>query len=181
LLKVLELTRPLVDIIKVLDRSPELAVSTAKFLKVAEDLVPCQTVSTGLGALPFVRDVLCVVMRAVNCIIQQLKTVISIMTGLATQLSAAQAARNSELVKELERAQNKAEANAATLFASIDEVQGVLDLAGAYLMIAGVSSVQLASAPSAADLNSLMHLLVSLQESAASLQVATDALGGCNG
>jgi len=53
-------------------------------------------------------------------------------------------------------------------------------LAAAYFNIAGVSAVQLPSAPTATDPNSLTQLLVSLQNSAASLQVATDALGGCS-
>jgi hypothetical protein len=181
LLKVLELIGPLVDIVKALVGSPELAASSAKFLKVAQELVPCQTVATALGARPFVRDVLCLATQGVNCIIQQLNTLLSIMTGVATQLHAAQAARNTELVKELEAAQKNAQGKATALVASIQEVQNVLDLAGVYLKMAGVSSVQLASLPATTDLNSLKQLLLSLQQAAALLEAATDALGGCSG
>jgi hypothetical protein len=180
LLKVLELTGPLLDIVKILSGSPELAASALKFLKVAEALVPCLGVSTGLGVLPFVRDVLCLVMQAVNCITPELKAVVSIMTALAIQLNAAQAAGNRELVEKIKGAQKNAQIKATALFASIEEVQAVLELAAAYFNIAGVSAVQLPSAPTATDPNSLTQLLVSLQNSAASLQVATDALEGCS-
>jgi len=180
LLKVLELVRPLADVVKVLGRSPELASSAVKFLKIAEELAPCQQVSTGLGVLPFVRDTLCLVIQALHCIIGQLRSLVAVMTGLVAQINSAQAARNTDLVKALEDQQKRAQVKAASLFASIEACQAILELASAFFKIAGVQPVQLTSAPAATDLNSLAQLLGSLEKSAASLQAAADALGGCN-
>jgi hypothetical protein len=120
LLKVLELVGPLADVVKVLDRSPELAVNVVKFLKVAEALTPCAQVSTGLGVLPFVRDLLCLILQALHCIIGQLKTIVAVMTGLVSQLNSAQAAGNTDLVQALEGETKKAQVKAADLFASIE-------------------------------------------------------------
>jgi hypothetical protein len=183
LLKVLDLVGPLTDIINVLARSPELATSAVKFLKVAQQLVPCRLASTPLSVLPFVRDLLCLIIQAVNCIIGQLKNVVVVMTGLTSQLNAAQAAGNTELVEALEGALKNAQAGAPGLFASIEAVRSVLELASPYFEIVGVQGAQLASVPANADadLSSLTQLLGGLESSAASLQVAVDALGGCGG
>ena len=180
LLKVLELVRPLADVVNVLGRSPEFASSAVKFLKIAEELAPCQQVSTGLGVLPFVRDTLCLVIQALHCIIGQLRSLVAVMTGLAAQINSAQAARNTDLVKALEDQQKRAQVKAASSFASIEACQAILELASAFFQIAGVQPVQLTSAPAVTDLNSLTQLLGSLENSAASLQAAADALGGCN-
>jgi hypothetical protein len=181
LLKLLELVGPLVDIVKVLDGSPDLAASAVKFLKVAAELAPCELVPTPSGVLPFVRDLLCLVIQALNCIIGPLKNIAGVMTGLASQLNAAQAAGNPELVQALERAQKNAAVKAAGLFASIEATQAVLELASPFFAIAGVQPVQLPSPPANADPHAMTQLLVDLESSAASLQVVADALGGCSG
>jgi hypothetical protein len=181
LLKLLELVGPLADVVRGLDRTPELASSAAKFLTVAEALAPCELATKGVSALPFVRDLLCVVLRAVNCILEQLKALVAVMTSLASQLHAAEAAGNADLVRALETAQKQAQARASSVLPSIEAVQSVLDLASAYLAISGIEPVQLPSAPPNAELNDLTQLTGRLTSSAASLQIAVDALGGCDG
>ena len=179
LLKVLELVGPLANTIKALDLPPELAASIARFLKVAEELAPCEQASTGLRVAPFVRDLLCVVTLAVNCLLGQLTNIAAVMNGVATQLNAARAAANTDLVHALQSAQNNAQIRAASLFDSIEAIQAVLELATGFFTIVGVQVVQLPSAPANADLNSVAQMLESLEGSAASFQVAIDALGGC--
>jgi hypothetical protein len=181
LLKVLELVGPLADVVKALDHSPQLAASAVRFLKVAAELAPCELVPTASGVVPFVRDLLCVIIRAVNCVAGQVKTTVALMTALAGQLNAAHAAGNADLIKALEAAQEKAETRAAGLFASIEAAQAVLDLASACFQIAGLQVVQLPTSPESADLSSLTQWLASLEGEAASLHVAADALGGCDG
>jgi hypothetical protein len=179
LLKVLQLVGPLVEIVKVLDRSPELAASALKFLKVAEELIPCEQAFTPGGVVIFVRDLLCLVIHVLNCIIGQLKSTADVMTGLANQLNSARATGNTDLVKALENALKLAEARAVSVFASIEEAQAVLELAGPFMGIAGIQAGRLPPAPPTANPASLTLLVASLQSSAASLQVAADALGGC--
>jgi len=180
LLKLLELVGPLTDVVKALDRTPELAASAVKFLKVATALTPCAQVTTGFSVLPFVRDLLCLVLQALNCIIGQLKSIVAVITALASQLNSAQAAGNADLIKALEGAQKKSQIQAAGLFASIESAQAVVELASPFFGIAGVQPVQLPPVPATTDLNSLSQLLRSLENSAASLRAVTDVLGGCS-
>jgi hypothetical protein len=65
--------------------------------------------------------------------------------------------------------------------ASIDAVQSVLDLASTWFAISGIERVQLPSAPPNTDLDALKQFAGALASSAASLQIAVDALGGCDG
>ena len=158
LLKVLELVGPLAQVVTVLGRTPELAGGAAQFLSVAQALAPCELATKAVSAVPFVRDVLCVVLRAVNCILGQLKNLVAVMASVASQLLAAQAAGNADLVRALEAAQKNAQARAASVLSSIDAVQSVLDLASAWFEISGIERVQLPSAPANADLNALTQL-----------------------
>ena len=180
LLKVLELVGPLAQVVTVLGRTPELAGGAAQLLSVAQALAPCELATKAVSAVPFVRDVLCVVLRAVNCILGQLKNLVAVMASVASQLPAAQAAGNADLVRALEAAQNNAQVRAASVLSSIDAVQSVLDLASPWFEISGIERVQLPSAPRNADLNALTQLTGTLRSSAASLQIAVDALGGCD-
>jgi hypothetical protein len=133
-----------------------------------------------VGVPPFVRDLLCLILRALNCILGQLKTQVAVLTTLASQLDAARAAGNADLVRALETAQKNAEARTANAFPSIEAVQSVLDLAAPHFEIAGVGPVELPSAPVNADLNALILLSESFATSAAAMQVAVDRLGGCD-
>jgi len=178
-LKVLELIGPLADVITVLGRTPELAAGAAKFLRVAQSLAPCELAATPASAVPFVRDVLCVILRAANCILGQLKNLIAVLTSVAGQLEAAKAAGNADLVHALETAQKNAQARAASVLISMEAVQSVLDLASPWFAIAGIEPMHLPSAPANADLDTLTQFTAALAKSAASLQIAVDALGGC--
>jgi len=180
LLKVLNLVGPLAEVVTVLDRTPELAPGATKFLRMAQALAPCELATKAVSAVPFVRDLLCMVLRAVNCILGQLTNLVAVMTSLASQLQAAQATGNEDLVRALETAQKNAQARAASVLLSIDAVQSVLDLASAWLEISDIERVQLPSAPANADLDALTQLTEMLASSAASLQVAVDTLGGCD-
>lgn len=179
LLKVVELVGPLTDLIAVLARTPELAEGAVKFLREAQALAPCELATKAVSAVPFVRDVLCMVLRAVNCILGQLKDLVAVMTSLASQLAAAKAAGNAELVRALEAAQTNAQAQAANVMSSIDAVQSVLDLASPWFAISGIEPVHLPPTPTNTDLDALKPLTAALAGLAASLQPVVDALGGC--
>jgi len=179
LVKLLDLVGPLADLVNVLRRTPELAASAAKVLTAVQALAPCELAARTSGALPFVRDLLCVVLQAGNCILAQLKNLTAVMTGLANQREAAQAAGNLELVRALEAAQESAATRASSVLLSIEALQSVLDLGSVYLAIAGIAPVQLPPAPPNPDLNALIQLTEQLASSLASLQISVDALGGC--
>ncbi len=174
LLKLLGLIPPLVDVVKALPPSPALVSAAPKFLEAAEDLAPCEQTASGAGALPFIQDLLCLVVTALNCLIAQLTTVVGILAGLAAQKSG-----KAEIVLSLEAERQHAEEKANQIFTAIGSIQSVLDLAIPVFSVAGLQPLQLPAVQSQTDLNSLAQLLENLRTSAATLQVAVDAFGGC--
>jgi hypothetical protein len=180
LVKVLELVGPLTEIVRALSNSPEVASSAAKFLRIAQQLIPCEVGFTNPGVLPFARDVSCLLLLTARCVMQQLKTLGDGMKGLAGQLSAAQAARNTELVKQIEEAMQRAQTQATALLGSYAAILSLSELASTYLRTAGILLVQFPMLPATADSTSIEQLFAGLQNSVASLQATTDALGGCS-
>jgi hypothetical protein len=66
LLRVLALLKPLIDVVNALPSpSPK---SLAAFDKAAADLQPCLTMNTPLGAVPLVRDLLCLTLQSLTCL-----------------------------------------------------------------------------------------------------------------
>jgi hypothetical protein len=179
LLKVLQLTRPLIEAVTALPSSPKLAAVIPDFLKAAHGLEPCLNAVTGAGVQVFVKDLFCLTIKALNCIIGEMKTLLSILSGLTHQLGAAKAAGNTELVELLQSEQNRASIAAGNLIASIEPVRALLELSGAISNTAGISSLQFPAAGSQSDPKSLTELIGSLQGVAGSLQTVVETLGGC--
>ena len=180
LLKVLQLTGPLVDVIKALPASPQLVAPVQQFIKAAEGLAPCLQ-AVGPGVIPFIRDLLCLVVRALNCIIEEMKVLLGVMSDLELQLDSARVEGNTELVNLLQDEQKKAQSKAENLIASIEPIRAILDLARPMFGPAGLEPMQIPTFGSQLDLNSLNQLVESLQGIVGVFQIAADAVGGCEG
>jgi hypothetical protein len=180
LLKLLGLIGPLIEFVKAVPDPIKLASTVPKFLEAAEKLMPCIAVVTGLGIIPFVKDLLCLIIKALNCFLGQMKTLLGIMSGLSLQLSTAQAAGDNDLVAALQCEQDNASALAANMTASIEPIGVILQLAGTIFGIAGMKPITLPSVGSATDLASLNALVETIQGVVGTLTIAADALGGCN-
>ncbi|HEY1758767.1 MAG TPA: hypothetical protein VGG72_25570 [Bryobacteraceae bacterium] len=179
LLKVLGLIGPLIEFVKAVPDPIKLASTVPKFLKAAEAVMPCVAVVTGLGIIPFLKDLICLIIKALNCFLGQLKTLLGVMGGLAIQLSAAQAAGDADLVSAIQCEQTNAQALASNMTASIEPIGVVLQLAGTIFEIAGMKPITLPAVGSATDLDSLNVLVQTLQGVVGTLTIAGDALGGC--
>jgi hypothetical protein len=180
LLKVLGLIGPLIEIIKALPDPIKIAQCVPKFLKAAEAVMPCVAVVTGLGIIPFLKDLLCLIIKALNCFLGQMKTLLGVMNGLSLQLLSAQTLGNTELVDSIQCEKENAELQAAHLTASIEPIGVILDLAGTIFGIAGMDPIKLPSVGSQTDLDSLNQLVETIQGVVGTLQIAADALGGCD-
>jgi hypothetical protein len=66
LIKVLALLKPLIDIVKSLPSAPPSSV--VAFAKAAADIQPCLLMGTPAGALPLVRDLLCLTLQSLTCL-----------------------------------------------------------------------------------------------------------------
>src|SRR5262249_47811146 len=136
ILKILKLLKPLIDIVKGLPMPPVKALQ--EFAKAAVDLAPCLLIPTPANMIPFVRDILCLILKLLKCFLAQMKTLIGLMGGLSLSLNAAKDAGNLEQIKALECAQENAEATAKHLTNAIEPIGTLLDLLGTAMGIAGV-------------------------------------------
>lgn len=182
LFKLLGLIAPLIDVVKGLGPPPDmmkLGQAIPKFVKAAADLAPCLLVVTGAPLIPFLRDLLCLIIKALNCFLGQMKSLLGIMKGITLQLDAATAAGNTELQRTLECAQENAATAADHLTKSIEPIGVVLKLAAPLMGLAGVGPIEMPSVGSETDVESLEELVKTMQGVVGTLQIAADALGGC--
>ncbi|HYO91895.1 MAG TPA: hypothetical protein VEQ40_09670 [Pyrinomonadaceae bacterium] len=177
LLKILKLLGPLVDVIKGLPFPPVKAIKD--FIKAAVDLAPCIALPTGAPLIPFVKDILCLILKVMQCLVGQLKTIVGVMGGLSLQLEAAQGSGNSELITTLQCAQENANISAQHLTSAIEPVGALLDLVGPMLALTGQDPIKLPAMGSAADVEGLNQLVVTLEGVMEAITTVTDALGGC--
>lgn len=182
LFKLLALIAPLIDVVKALGPPPDpikLGSAIPKFVKAAADLAPCLLVVTGAPLIPFLRDLLCLIIKALNCFLGQMKTLLGIMRGLTLQLDAASASGNTELQRTLECAQDNAATSAQHLTKSIEPIGVILKLAAPLMGLAGVGPIEIPTIGSETDIATLEETVRTLQGVVGTLQIAADALGGC--
>lgn len=182
LFKLLALIAPLIDVVKGLGPPPDpikLGSAIPKFLKAAADLAPCLLVVTGAPLIPFLRDLLCLIIKALNCFLGQMKTLLGIMSGISLQLSIATESGNAELERTLKCAQDNAATAADHLTKSIEPIGAILKLASPLMGLAGVGPIEFPTIGSESDLESLQELIKTMQGVVGTLQIAADALGGC--
>jgi hypothetical protein len=175
--KILKLLKPLIDILTNLPVPPVKAVQ--EFAKAATELAPCLLVPTPANMIPFVRDILCLILRMLECLTGQLKTLLGLMQGVQLQLDAAKAAGNTELQQSLECAKENAERSAKHLTQAIEPLGVLLDLAGPFMGIAGVKPIKLQPPQGGTDLQALQQTVQTLQGVTGTIRVVVDALGGC--
>lgn len=182
LFKLLALIEPLIDVVKALGPPPDpfkLGSAIPKFLKAAADLAPCILVVSGAPLIPFLRDLLCLIIKALNCFVDQMESVLGVMSGLTLDLSNAISSGNTELQRTLECAQENAALAAEHLTKSIEPIGAILKLAGPLMGLAGVPAIELPAIGSQTDVESLEETLRTIKSVIGTMQIAADALGGC--
>jgi hypothetical protein len=176
LVKVLGLLKPLIDIVKGLPVPPVKAV--ADFIEAAGKLLPCFGVLIGANIIPFIRDLLLLIISILNCLLGQLRTTLELMRGLSLQINAAQAAGNTELVQALQCAQENAQTSADHLTNSMGPIGNVLNLVQPLLELAGQGAIALPSLGSAQDTQALSDAVNKLQDVVSMLQQIVESLPG---
>lgn len=181
LFKVLKLLKPLIDVITGLTKpDPTLLVKAVpEFIKAAPPVVECALAVTPLNLLPFIRDILCLILKVLKCFLGQLKTIVSLLGGLSLQLDAAKLAGNTELQRTIQCAQENAAISAQHLTKSIEPIGVILDLVGPLMGIAGIEPIKLPTLGSQTDLATLNKTIRTMQEVVGVIQIVVDAIGGC--
>jgi len=173
----LKLLKPLIDIIQILRVPPVKAIED--FGKAAADLAPCLLIPTPASLIPFIRDLLCLILKVLNCFLSQMKSLLRILGPLSLQLNAARQSGNDELVATLECAQKNTQTQANQLMGSLGPVGVLLELAGPLFGIAGVPAIALPTLGSATDVAALNAAVESMQTVVGDIQIAVDVIGGC--
>lgn len=176
-IKILKLIKPLSDIISGLPAPPSPKL-LKDFADAVADLAPCFLSITPAGMIPFVRDILLLIIALLNCLIGQLKTLVELMSGLTIQLADAEASGNKDLAETIKCAQENSTAALAHVMNGFGPVGAVLDLLGPFMAIAGVSAIQMPALGSDSDVESLNKTLATLQDLVNTLQQIVDALPG---
>lgn len=177
LLKVLKLLKPLIDIITGLPKPPTPKL-IGDFGKAAADLAPCLLVPTPASIIPFIRDLLCLILKVLKCFLGQMKSLMAIMGGISLQMQLAQ--DNAELTATLQCAQENAQRQAAHLTSSIEPIGVILDLAGSLFSIAGMEPIKIPALAGPTDMAAMENVVETMQSVVATIQIVVDALGGCN-
>lgn len=178
LLKILGLLKPLIDIIKSLPGIPPVK-AIEEFGEAVAAIAPCLLIPTPAIIIPFVKDLLCLILKVLKCFLSQMKSLINILGPLTLQLNLAQQSGNEELISTLQCAQQNAQSQAGQVMNSLGPVGVLLELAEPLFGIAGVPSITLPSLGSASDLAALNTVVQTIQEVVGTIQIAVDVLGGC--
>jgi len=181
LLKIVKVIEPLVNVVTGLTKPDPIAVaeSVPKLAQAVPPLLECIAKFLGAGVPLFVRDLLCLVIKILGCIIGQLKSITALMGGLALQIQSAQAAGNTELLAALECAQQNAQISAQHMMSAVEPVMVLLSLAEPLLGIAGVNPIQTPALASPDDLEKMQDAINGLDELVKTLRLAAEIVGGC--
>jgi hypothetical protein len=175
LLRLLKLIKPLVAVVNGLPTPPLKAIK--EFGVAAEQVAECLLVPTPAVMIPFVRDLLLLIIKLLRCVVTNLKSVIKLMSGLALNIKSAKADGNAELLATLQCAQDNANLAAEHAMAGIEPVMVILSLAEPFFGFAGQPAVVVPPIARAQDIEGLKKMVATLDDLTKALQLVADALG----
>jgi hypothetical protein len=177
IIRVLRLIEPLIDVIKGLPFPPAEAIK--KFVDASVDVGECIVkFTTPVGMLPFVRDILCLIIKILGCLIDQLKSIVALMGSLSLQFEAAQG--NDELLANLECAQQNAQTSINSAMQAFEPVLIVLELVAPLMEIAQVGPIEIPTIGSTEDVEQIEQVIGQMEDFVDTLQLVADAAGGCD-
>lgn len=179
LLKIVKVLEPLITVVTKLPNMLEVAQAMPKLVEAVPPLLECISKFFGTGVPLFVRDLLCLVIKLLGCIVGQLKSIMNVMRGLSLQIQSAQAAGNTELLAALQCAQKNAQVSAQHMMTAIDPIMVLLSMAEPLLGMAGVNPIQTPALASPEDLDKMQEVVDTLDELVKTLKLAAEIVGGC--
>jgi hypothetical protein len=176
-IKVLKLLDPLITIISNLGNIPKALQSVPKFVDASVDVVNCITnMTTPKGIACFLIDILRLIAKILKCIVGQLKTLVSLIGGLALQIGSAQAAGNTALVAALECEQANAMNSAKGAMTAVEPVIALLSLVEPLMGIAGVDPIKVPPLADPESMEALEEVVTTLEEVTETIELVADGL-----
>ncbi|MBS0168387.1 MAG: hypothetical protein JSR29_20065 [Nitrospira sp.] len=181
LFKIVKVIQPMLDVVTGLGKAdvPKVAGALPKLIEAAPPLIECISKFTGVGIPLFVRDLLCLIIKLLSCIVGQLKSIMNVIGGLAIQIQSAQAAGNTELLAALECSQKNAQTSAQHMVSAIEPIVLLLSFAEPFLGIAGVDPIKIPAVAAPDDLGKMQDVVNTLDELVKTLKLAAEVVGGC--
>ena len=176
-IKVLKLIEPLIAVMENITNPPKLPEPVGKFIEAATDVVGCITAfTTPAGLACFIIDILRLIVKLLKCIIGQIKTIISVVGGLALQISSAQAEGNTALLAALECAKDNAMNGAKGAMTAVEPITAILSMVSPLLGIAGVDPIEIPAIADPESLEAMEEIVTTLEELVATLELVADGL-----
>jgi hypothetical protein len=175
-IRVLKLIKPLIDVIKGLPFPPVKAI--ADFGEAAADVVECIVkFTTPAGMIPFVRDILCLIIRILNCMLDQMNSLLALMEKLTLSFEAADGnAVQQELIK---CAQDNAQRSANAQLQSVEPVMVILQIAAPIFEIAQVGPIEIPTLENVEGVEQMRSFVTTMEGFVDTLELLAEGLGGC--
>jgi hypothetical protein len=180
LLKILKFIGKVVGVINGITQPMTLISAIPNIVAAAADLEKTcigMVIPPFLPTLCFLKDLLELIATMILCVVDELDSVLKMLSGLQLQISAATAAGNHDLVLALQCAQDNATTSAEGIMQSLQPITVLLTLAGIFMSIAGQNlSVTIPSAVPASDLQAMQSMLDELGGVAKGIKHFADGL-----
>lgn len=147
------------------------------FISGLGDLSDCVKIVDPAPMACFVKQLLALIAGLLLAAVDTLESVLALLSGLQIQLSAAEAAGNTDLMAALTCAQENAAIAAEGTMQSLQPIAALLTLAGPFISLSGHSvSVTIPAGVPASDLAGMQALLQTLNTVAQTMQDISDAI-----
>ena len=165
---ILSLLAPLIEIIGGLAKVPPQPPSPKvlqDFGEAAAEVAKCVAqFTTPLGLAQFVVDILDLILKILSCVIDALKSALSLLTSISLDLASAQAAENDVLIDMLACAQENAMNGANASLTAIQPIPAILDVISAIMGIVGADPIEFPSIEDADSVEALEEIVTTLEE-----------------
>lgn len=176
-IRVLKLLKPLIEVINGLPFPPVKAIKD--FGEAAVDVVECITsLTTPAGLGLFIRDILCLIIRILNCLIDQMQSLLAVMGSLSLQFTAAEG--NPALQANLACAQDNAQKSANSALQSVEPVMLILEMVGPLMEVAQVGPIEIPSFGDVEGVEQMEQFVDTLGGLVETLELAAEVVGGCD-
>jgi hypothetical protein len=178
LVKILALVKPLIDVVKGLAPLDPLKLANAvpEFVKAAAALKDCLLVPTPLAMIPFVKDILLLIIAMLRCLVGQVRSIVDKLAGLELKIATARSSGNSDVLASLECTRENFMVAMDSTMMGMEPIGVLLELAGPFMGIAGVDPIKLPAMAASGDLAAIEQNLASLQQVIDTMQAIVDVL-----
>ncbi|MEO0443352.1 MAG: hypothetical protein AAFZ92_06375 [Pseudomonadota bacterium] len=173
-IKLLKLIEPLIDVVKGLPFPPVEAIK--KFVEASADVGVCiASLTTPLGMLPFAKDIVCLIIRTLTCLIEAMKSILALMEKLSLDMIAA--AGNPTQQAIIQCAQENAQRSAQAQLQAIEPVMVIMDIAAPIFEIAQVGPIEIPTFDNVEGIDGVKNFIETVEGVLATLELI---VGGCD-